>query len=87
MPLLSRNFSRYELIGQAPRSRWPCGWWRGQACRISAWSRAKEAATGSQGLPNRWESVRFDRLPVKPVPVWAGTKLAQIQNLNLNSKK
>ena len=25
--------------------------------------------------------------PVGPVPVWAGTKPAQIQNLNLNSKK
>ena len=49
-----------------------------------------------QGLQNRWEPVRLDRLPVKPVrsgltgyrlpvkPVWAGTKPAQIQNLNLN---
>ena len=45
MPLLSHSFGRYELIGQAPKSRWPCGWWRGQACRFSVWSREKEAAT------------------------------------------
>ena len=51
MLLLSRSFGCYELIGQAPRSRCPCGWWRGQAYRISAWSRAKEAATGSPMAP------------------------------------
>ena len=39
----------------------------------------------TQGSPNRWEPVRFDRLPVKPVR--PGTKPAQIQNSNLNSKK
>ena len=51
MLLLSRSFGCYELIGQAPRSRWPCGWWRGQACRFSAWSREKEAAIGSLMAP------------------------------------
>ena len=38
-----------------------------------------------QGLPNRWEPVWSNRSG--PVPVWAGTKPAQIQNSNLNSKK
>ena len=40
----------------------------------------------AQGLQNRWEPVRFDRRS-GPVPVWAGTKPAQIQNSNLNFKK
>ena len=63
--------------------RRPQTWSRGEQCKV-------QATTGGQGLPDWWEPVRFDRLPVKrsgPVPVWAGTKLVQIQNLNLNSKK
>ena len=38
-----------------------------------------------QGLQNRWEPVRFDRLPVEPV--WVGTKPAQIQKFKFEFKK
>ena len=30
------------------------------------------SASGKQGLPNRWEPVRFDRLQVKPVRSGSG---------------
>ena len=36
-----------------------------------------EYSTLNQGLQNRWEPVRFGS---GPVPVWAGTKPAKIQN-------
>jgi len=48
--------------------------------------RRKQGSNASQlqGSQNRWEPVRFDWLPVKPIR--AGIKPAQIQNSNLNSK-
>ena len=56
-----------------------------RAAEIDAMAAAGGIPSGHQGSPNRWEPVRFDRSG--PVPVWAGTKPVQIQNLNLNSKK
>jgi len=42
---------------------------------------SRSAATSEQGSPVGTGAGSG------PVPVWAGTKLSQIQNLNLNSKK
>jgi len=42
------------------------------------------SSTRGQGSPNRWEPIRFDRS--SPVPVWTGTKPAQIQKNEKFSK-
>ena len=57
---------------------------RALSCDMLLWSHSK------QGSPNRWEPVRFDRLPVKSVRPGSGLgryQTGQIKNSNLNSRK
>ena len=58
----------------------PPFYWLPLGPRLSCCSARPGPAPGS---PNRWEPVRFDRLPVL---IWASIKPVQIQNSNLNSK-
>ena len=59
---------------------------KSREAKESVGSGSREGPREDQGSLNRWEPVRFDQLPVKPVPVSVGTQPAKIQILNLNLK-